>query len=313
MKKDWKKVGIACFAGAVTFYLLAILLAPAFKILSLFGGLAAGYVGFEFKEFIRAIPKAFLESMGSAKGALIRFGKWLHQSDPFDLYPSIIGLIASAFISPWCCYITITMDNGASLTLTKTILWCAFVVFIVTLFTTGIICLTLSSLMKFLASYGAKMEEFHIFPMYESFTQDTRDKIIANYEERGYTKGKISHRNVYHWMALAVKDISWTIFAWTFWRLWINIAMIIGWLIAFAYNFSLNMIKYVHSRERVLCALDGTLGGLLAWTHLSSVASGAVEQLFVACIGGFLGALIGIANYELLSVRYWKFYLKSNV
>ena len=49
--KGW----VACFIGAIVLYVVALLLAPAFKFLCLFAGFGAGYLAYEFRKMLVAI------------------------------------------------------------------------------------------------------------------------------------------------------------------------------------------------------------------------------------------------------------------
>ena len=61
----------------------------------------------------------------------------------------------------------------------------------------------------------------------------------------------------------------------------------------------------IHRSERVLSALDGTLGGVVvtAWTWWSGRPDALFAKIFLVVCGMAMGALFGVLNYEIVSRR----------
>ena len=61
------------------------------------------------------------------------------------------------------------------------------------------------------------------------------------------------------------------------------------------------LICLIHSSKRMLCGLDGALGGGLVYVYM--VPSGAeatlVSAVTLTLFGGLMGAVIGVAHYAL--------------
>ena len=75
------------------------------------------------------------------------------------------------------------------------------------------------------------------------------------------------------------------------------------WLVIFIKH----MFIYVHSDRNLLCGLDGTLGGLTAVWCYYTVANPSSQSLAAwALLGGVIGMTLGVANWELISVRCLK-------
>ncbi len=74
-------------------------------------------------------------------------------------------------------------------------------------------------------------------------------------------------------------------------------------------KWSLVVIKrtfvYVHSAERRICFVDSIIGGVVGYW----LAGGNVAY---AGVGGLVGAIVGIANYELISIRWLKLAPRSS-
>jgi len=65
--------------------------------------------------------------------------------------------------------------------------------------------------------------------------------------------------------------------------------------------------RYIHSEIRTLCAVDAALGVLVAFTYgwLSGVEA-PLARLGLYVLGGALGGVLGVVNFELVSVRWLK-------
>ncbi len=66
------------------------------------------------------------------------------------------------------------------------------------------------------------------------------------------------------------------------------------------------MFKLIHSDERVLCAIDGTLGGVIAYAWLIRPERSFAQNAIAVLFGMVVGAGWGVVNYEILSKRVLK-------
>ena len=93
------------------------------------------------------------------------------------------------------------------------------------------------------------------------------------------------------------------VFVWTIWK-WLAIG---AWIsLEFIGRFVRQLVRLIHSKKRVLCAVDGTLGGIVSYVWLSGFAGMAAERVLVVVFGGIIGAALGILNWELVSKRVYR-------
>jgi hypothetical protein len=90
-------------------------------------------------------------------------------------------------------------------------------------------------------------------------------------------------------------------------RLWQEITVVCKVYIGAMFLWALSL---THSSERVIAAIDGTLGVLITFAAFSWIGgphfleAGVLWQFpFLSC-GAFLGVLIGLINYELVAIRW---------
>lgn len=63
------------------------------------------------------------------------------------------------------------------------------------------------------------------------------------------------------------------------------------------------LFKLIHKQERVLCGIDGAIGGTVSYILLASSSRTLTEQLVLILFGGLIGAVFGVADYEIVSKR----------
>src|ERR1043165_4725792 len=66
------------------------------------------------------------------------------------------------------------------------------------------------------------------------------------------------------------------------------------------------LFKFIHRYERVLCALDGTLGGVITYVRFTSPHNTPMQNVVAVIFGMILGAGWGVLNYEIISKRVLK-------
>ena len=70
-----------------------------------------------------------------------------------------------------------------------------------------------------------------------------------------------------------------------------------------SHMFVYELFRIIHSDKRLLCGIDGALGGAIAYLALGSFAPSAGGKVLVVVCGGLIGAALGIANWEIVSKR----------
>jgi hypothetical protein len=118
-------------------------------------------------------------------------------------------------------------------------------------------------------------------------------------EERGYRRKPLTYLNVLRWTLLFVPVVI-RFLAWTVWK---YIAIGVRETLSFFGRFVWHLFKLVHSEKRVLCAVDGTLGGAISYIWFAKSAVSFPEQAVLLVFGGMLGAAFGVLNWEIVSKR----------
>lgn len=78
----------------------------------------------------------------------------------------------------------------------------------------------------------------------------------------------------------------------------------------FTGRFLFTIFKIIHSYKRVLCGVDGMIGGWITGRYLIFPEMSLVQAVAMIITGGLIGAVLGIANWELVSVRLLKVHQK---
>jgi len=149
------------------------------------------------------------------------------------------------------------------------------------------------------AFIGARSEGCYWWP----FINSTRPRIlraeVAELRDKGLDRKPKSYRNVFRWilvgLALTVRFLVWD--------LWKHILIGVWNALTFVGRFLRNLLKVVHSNKRVLCAIDGTIGGAVSYVLFATPSMTSGEELLVVGFGGVLGAGIGVLHAELVSRR----------
>lgn len=62
----------------------------------------------------------------------------------------------------------------------------------------------------------------------------------------------------------------------------------------------------IHSEMRLLCFTDGLIGGTAGYLFRGALSDGLAGTIFSVILGGAVGAVCGILNYRLVSIRWLK-------
>lgn len=288
-----KKIAIACFVGGVLCTAVALISTPMFWWLGLLAGLAGGYLGYEFREVLRAIPIAWRKSR---RGVSIWWtetdGKvrdWFAEPHPLAYFITTVAVMPTLALlygaSPmFVDLLEFSLIPKIFLTVVFYIVLFSFIAYIWTV--AGVaIC--------FLSGVGARLSERCLW---EGWYSETEIQTLKNAKKEGYySDGKTTYRNFFRWTAKGIVVIP----VFLIWKILVGI-----WrLLCFLKRFGWELFKLIHSKKRVLCAIDGTLGGAIAFFCFASATLTSPQQILVVFFGGLLGAMIGVLNYEIISKR----------
>lgn len=271
-----KKMMMACFASGSLFCLVAIIFAPKYWWFGFVAGLAGGYLGYEFREFLRAVPVAFRysfkflkESVGElfdcfVSESVYKIRQWFSESHPFYYSACIIS-------SPLICFLfwvllTLIKHEFLNKSFLFEFITSTFVLFLIF----GWVCYAIIGFFVvpifFLASLGCKFE--------------------TNKELFGISL------SVPKLLGLSLLGIVYCI--WFFiWPLWKH-------LFLFICRFTKKLLSIIHCHERVFCALNGTVGGYIGYYLLAPTAETFLARIVVILFGGVLGAAFGLIAHKLL-------------
>lgn len=282
-----KKIAIACFIGGAICCTVALIFAPFFWWLGIIAGMAGGYISYEFREFIKAIPVAFHRArrVGARAGnTLWNDGKqWLSLPHPFQLLATLVGLsVAVLVLEP------VFLDSMRSNTHSILTAWIYLMLSIIFVE----IALVPVTILAFIgARYG---EKCYWWPFLVNVNKEVTEKEVEEHKAKGLTQMPLTYSNVLRWTAKGVGLII-VFFAWTISKyLGIGIWKTLGVLTRFAWHF----FQLIHSSKRVLCALDGTLGGAVAFLWLTPLATTPSSQALLVVFGGLIGAVLGVVHWK---------------
>lgn len=283
---ETRKIAGACFIGGALCALVALIFSPNFWWLGALAGLAGGYLGYEFRLTLTAIPIAVRQMRwkGFTNGKkVVKFlGEYISVKHPFVYLAAVLAVPITA----WLLFRTDRSDD-----------WIATVIIILTtpLAFVDVVAI-LAGIFGFLAILGSRKEM--VFWTSGGFgLLEVRDwKEWAQLQIRdGYTEKPLTYLNAYRWMGIGVGVILTAVF----WTWWVSI------LREFA-KFGWYLIRLIHSQERYLCAIDGSIGGLIGYWLLVRSEMFLPERVVLVLFGGLLGAVVGIVNWEVVSKRLLK-------
>jgi ribose/xylose/arabinose/galactoside ABC-type transport system permease subunit len=117
-----------------------------------------------------------------------------------------------------------------------------------------------------------------------------------------YGIGWLLYKAVY-WAAAIVFCYLWVGLAYAIWYT----GKAILWALSFALAFIVNLIIAVHKKERLICGIDGALGGMFAWLYLAPTwSTNLADHLVPILCGMALGAAFGLFNYWVIAVKLLK-------
>lgn len=304
MKK--RKVAFSCFIGGILCALVALRFTPNYWYVGILAGLAGGYLSYEFKKVWRAIPIVWQAthqgSINTGRNVIVSIEKWFQKPHPFLYlaliisFPVCILVVKIMLIDMNLLAVLVSAMNetlfGEKFLLSSTL------VILVILYACIPILLIQGILIRFFTFIGSRIGE-RCYYLPSSLSDRGKKELIQELSEKGYCEKPITYTNIFRW---AMKGVGLTIlfFVWTLWKY-----MFIGiWkMIYYSGMFLWYLFKLIHSQERVLCAIDGTLGGVISYIYLISPFMSFTEKIVLVVFGGLLGAVIGILDYQIISKR----------
>jgi len=280
---ETRKIAFACFIGGAICSAVALLLAPTLWWLGMLAGFAGGYLSYEFREVIKATSVAWRvakdDTVDCWVGMFNAIRKWLLEPHHV-LYPSVTITVALyALTAYWMYYTSIPAS--------------AYVL------VAGMFLLAYFPVERFFllcVHFGVRKENcfYYPFAMPDKYEADIRKRL----EKEGLKQVPMTYKSEMRWFFKGLALICFNIVC------KMPKAVAIGFvsMCSFFFRYGWFLFKLIHSQKHVLCGLDGVVGGTVSYLWLSSSGHPVLVVLF----GGLLGAMFGILNWEVVSVRWLK-------
>jgi len=282
---ETRKIATACFIGGFICAAVAVAVNPMFWWMGMLAGFASGYLAYEFRETLQVVPVAWQNAKKGGNVFWQKFQKalvWFFKPHPF-----------------WHSLVLIYCFS----------LWLLFPIFSRTVFESkgiieGLIVLICLSVMSSAFLF------FILSALIISGAEQEGHKVDFFALEEHYYKGKmeaLTYRQALDWMIKGVAELMAeliaTVLYFCFWQIWVGAVWAIWQMVCFFCRFSKNFFILIHSQKRLLCGIDGTIGGVIAYIWLASSSTGIRENTLLCIFGGLIGAGFGIINYEIVSKR----------
>lgn len=253
---ETRKIAVACFIGGALTVAVALALTPQYWWFGLMAGIAGGYISYEFREVLKAIPVAFRAATS-----------W----HPPQHYWAAVGwtMLAMSSAMTWIVGIFVVGDMVGFTTVAASRSYGEWVDEWLRVYSILLMILGGYSLLFYGALLVKASSEYNAF-------QTKTFRMVSYY---------ISPPLVFFWHL--PRGIVWML------RRFPRVAVAFAW----------HLFKLIHSQKRVLCAIDGSLGGATSYIWLVPASATLAEQAMLVVCGGLLGSTFGMVNWEIVSKR----------
>lgn len=289
MDREMRKIARACFIGGVLFCIAALLVSPRYWWLGMAAGFAGGYLSYEFRSVLAAIPTAWKAAKRTGAGAtstmFMSWRNWWARPHPFLFAAVPIVLVLQA---AWFYNTPYEQTWGRRPT---SMTYIMLPILYTELYVIGVGVLTM--ILSGVASIGAFRDN--------AFWKGVHDtpRYVEEVRAQGYREVTLTYQNAYPWVLMGAWMIG-KFFCWTIWKF---AALALWFGVLFIGRFCWYLFRLIHSDRRLLCAVDGTLGGVTSYFMLGTSVMTLPEMFMLIGFGGILGAAFGVVNWELVSKR----------
>ncbi len=283
------QIMLACAIGA--FACSAIAIATGYNIwFGIAAGLIAGYLAYDFREVLKAIPEAFTKVRDDLQPLRDR----LRYADPIvgPAYFLAIVLPFSILFRPiskmWGWAINGNPDELISFLLL------VFMLEMMSFFLGAFFATTL----RFIATYGSERWEKVCF----RYSHPAASGELRSLWGPAVPMVDPTYPRVFRWTCKGLLSIA----SGLLWRMWPSVFKgLVGITISF-FKGCWKLFVLIHRYERVLCAIDGTVGGVAGYTLLARPEHSLLQNTVAVLFGMLIGAGWGAVNYEIVSKRILK-------
>ncbi|MEY2641217.1 MAG: hypothetical protein RL150_610 [Candidatus Parcubacteria bacterium] len=297
------QITLACFIGGALCAAVAASVAPQFLWLATLAGIAGGYFGYESRQALTIVPRALHFAGIRAPMAVINsivvffrgVVRYFCRKHPFMYAGAVLALAVLEVVNNMFTQFLGLAEEGISQKIQAAKAFCIFVIL------TGVLSLPF----VVLAWIGSNHQKKYWWPparLYGIEDGSPPDWQELQHREQllkeGYSEEKLGYGNAYRWMVYGALIVLYRTPRAIFW----DFPRVLG---VGLFRFTWYLFKQIHCRERVLCALDGTIGGLIAfWLGGNGTTTAGYVLLILS--GGLIGAGLGVLSYKLISVRLLK-------
>lgn len=332
-----RHVALACGLGAAVTTLLALVFAPPLWPLGAAAGFATGYLAYEFREVVRAIPQAWKTAQSRCLELVTRLRHicsallaWLQRPHPFVLYVVLAmsaGLVYALHSPYWndprlsdvdiAVFRVQIMHIFAAVPLTVACVCCGLNVIAIAICHEEYTALDRRALPLLRKLY------------FQNGTKSLSAAFLGDFI-RARTPESMGIPQAIGWSFLHIGLAILSLLAQPLLALIFVVECLPGefgagvralakaaWTalqyaakaIAFPFLCAWELVKLIHSNLRLLCGIDGAIGGMAAVLIARHVAPGPLpmaQVAFTVACGVALGVAWGLLNYDLVSVRLLK-------
>ena len=292
---EMRKIGRACFLSGLAFGCVAFLYAPLLWWLGIIAGFACGYVSYEFGK----VPSmsGIYSGLRSSLHSCVRVSSavsedvqtWCSKPHPFTYI--------SLFVSSLICYRWPFPVLAEGITEPGTL----FVVAVVPILMLPLVLIAqiVSVPIVIIAYIGARVGEKCYWwpPLVLAITDEECEEELKRLESSGLEKKPLNYANVTRWL---VKGL-WAITFFFMWTLWKYLCIAILATFRFAAQFLWRQCMRVLTHRRLLCGVDGTLGGVVSYYLFEEHVTSGPEIALAILFGGVLGMSLGILHWRSVS------------
>lgn len=321
MGDETRERAIAFFVATVSCLATALIVSPRYWWLGIIAGFAAGYIGYEFKAVIKAVPLAFKKAISKIAFALKKYPIEL-TSIILSIIPVICSLVVIIFSSVIDSHAVNVIDSHA-------IKYSLFIFLVGGIY---LIYLLILSTITYLTCLGyTKTKKYEAFWARSSAVRGSQ-----NFEHEWPHPEYIDlvryfFSGISELIGLLIKNLIWLICgigplgkyllkttSILITTILVSIAagiiiapLVIGfilflitYMIYVLGEFFWHLFKLIHKKERVLCGMGGTVCGTMGYLLFSPQGLPLIQQCLVVIFCGIIGAGLGILDYKIVSIKW---------
>ena len=278
----YSKIFGACSLGAVIGAVVALQVAPQVWWVGLIIGAFVGYLSYDFKEVRSAAPEAWRAVMGQAREVRANFlgliKQWLTKPHPIAHTAAVLTLpYYWIWIAPTIMQEMALREHPEWWVADKVAAYVFPYMFAAMFY--GVFTAATSWILVIFAKMGSFIgENCYWYPFMVNHEYEW-PQMAEELEKQGFHRGEWTYRNFWRWTAKGV-------------LLFVPVILYgVFMIVRGCYRFLRTLFVLIHSEIRLLCACDAAIGAAAGYFYGNPL------------IGGVVGGIFGVLNYEVVSKR----------